>query len=402
MADNLLTHKMIARASADILEEESPFLMNVNRARQSEFASNQGGFNKGDYVDVKIPGTSKVFDGETFAEGGAAADYQERSVRLQLNIRKHMALDFTMKQRALEITEYKERILRPVMRQMSSWLEGEFIRRAVIATANTVGTAGTVPTSMKTYAQARGKMKKFLVPTGDWSMLISSDANIEMVDSTKQLFHSNEQIEKNYLTGAMGKAQGFSWYEHQAIPTITQGNQAAWTINGANQTGTALAIGGLTATNVIKAGTVFTIPTVFRVHPLTLAPTTELMQFTVTDDFTAAGTTGTINISPGIYFAPPNQNVTNAAANGATVTLFAAASSSTAYNLGFHKDAFTVATAPLDLIAGSEGYNASLPNGLNVRVMTFGNGLTDVNATRIDILAGFAAPRPEWASRIAQ
>lgn len=402
MADNLLTHKMIARASADILEEESPFLMNVNRARQEEFSKNIGGFNKGDYVDVKVPGTSRVFDGEVFAEGGAAADYVERSVRLQLNIRKHMALDFTMKQRALDITDYKERILRPVMRQMSSWLEGEFIRRAVIATNNTVGIAGTVPTTMKTYAQARAKMNKFLAPTGDRSMIISSDANIEMVDSSKQLFHANAQIEKNYLTGGMGEAQGFMWYEHQSIPTVTQGNQVAWTINGANQTGTSLAVGGLTATNVIKAGTVFTIPTVFRVHPLTLAPTTELMQFTVTDDFTAAAATGVINISPGIFFAPPNQNVTNAAANAATVTLFAAASSSTAYNLGFHKDAFTVATAPLDLIAGSEGYNASLPNGLNVRVMTFGNGQTDVNATRIDILAGFAAVRPEHACRIAQ
>jgi hypothetical protein len=52
-------------------------------------------------------------------------------------------------------------------------------------------------------------------------------------------------------------------------------------------------------------------------------------------------------------------------------------------------------------VAGSEGYTARLPNGISVRVMTYGNGDNDYERTRIDVLYGFQAVRPLHACRIA-
>ena len=65
-----------------------------------------------------------------------------------------------------------------------------------------------------------------------------------------------------------------------------------------------------------------------------------------------------------------------------------------------HKDAFTTAFAPLPVLASCEGYTARLPSGVSVRVMTFGNGQTDTESTRIDVLYGFAAVRPQHSCRI--
>jgi hypothetical protein len=40
--------------------------------------------------------------------------------------------------------------------------------------------------------------------------------------------------------------------------------------------------------------------------------------------------------------------------------------------------------------------------GVSVRVMTFGNGQTDTESTRIDVLYGCAATRPDHAVRITE
>lgn len=61
-----------------------------------------------------------------------------------------------------------------------------------------------------------------------------------------------------------------------------------------------------------------------------------------------------------------------------------------------------MAFAPLPVLASCEGYTARLPSGVSVRVMTFGNGQTDTESTRIDVLMGFSRVRALHACRIAQ
>jgi hypothetical protein len=402
MPNTTLTHKMIAREAASILEEEAPFLMNVNRGRQDEFATNINGYNKGDYVDIKVPPTPVVYNGSQFAGGGSAPDNTEGSVRLQLNTQKHVPLQFGAKEKLLEITEFKDRILRPAMRGLSSVVEADLISQAVLATPNSVGTAGSTPTDMKTYGQARAAMQRYLAPESDRFCLFTSDANVNMVDASKALFHAKSEIESGFLRGKIGEAQGADFYEHQSMPVHTLGNQAAWTINGASQTGTTLNIGGLTSTQTISKGTMFTIPSVFAVHPLTGVSTGALQQFVVTADFTAAGTTGSISIFPAIQPSATVQNrtVTASPGAGATVSLIGSVSTAYRWSLMAQKDAYTVATAPLPVLASCEGYTARMPSGVSVRVMTFGDGNNDYERTRIDVLYGFAAVRALHACRI--
>jgi hypothetical protein len=68
--------------------------------------------------------------------------------------------------------------------------------------------------------------------------------------------------------------------------------------------------------------------------------------------------------------------------------------------LMYHKDAFTFATAALPLMSASEKCVRKTYDGLSLRVWQDSDIRNDELLTRIDILYGYAAIRPEWACRV--
>lgn len=403
MANTSLTHQIVAREAAKIFEEEAPFTMGINKGRQEEFGKDIGGYKEGDSVRIKIPSVNQVYDGATYAGGGDGDNNQETSVNLTLSGRKHMALQFTAKEKLLDITDFRERILRPQMVTLAAAVEADFLQQAVDATYNLVGTAGSLPSTMKTYAQARARLQNFLAPSSDRRVLFTSDSNTELVDSSRQLFNPVSEIEKQFLKGCVGDAQGAKFFEHQSVPLHTNGNKVAGlSVSGGSQTGSNLLIAGTANLDTFTKGTVFTIAGVFAVHPLTGVPYSSLQQFTVTADVTATTTTTTIPVSPAIRPAAPNKTVSASPAGGAAIVVIGAANASHRQNLMFQKDAFTAAFAPLPVLASLEGYTARLPSGISVRVMDFADGKADNEFTRIDVLYGFTAVRPQFASRITE
>ena len=403
MANTTLTHQVVAREAAKLFEEAAPFTMGINKGRQEEFGKDLGGYKEGDTVRIKIPSVNQVYDGATYAGGAAGDNNQETSVSLTLDGRKHMALQFSAKEKLLDIAEYRERILKPQMATLAAAVEADLMLRAYQATYNLVGTAGTVPTTMKTYAQARGKLQNFLAPADDRRVMFTSDSNTELVDSSRQLFNPVSEIEKQYMKGVIGEAQNAKFFEHQSVPLHTNGNKVAGvTVGAANQTGSTLGIATVAAADTFKKGQVFTIAGVFAVHPLTGVACSSLQQLVVTADVTSGGTTANLTISPAITPTAPNKTVSNSPAAGAAITFVGAASTAYRQNLMFQKDAFTAAFAPLPVLASLEGYTARLPSGISVRVMDFADGKADNEFTRIDVLYGFAAPRSMFASRITE
>ncbi|MEO7938048.1 MAG: P22 phage major capsid protein family protein [Burkholderiaceae bacterium] len=396
MANTILTHQMIAREAAKMLEEESPFLANVNKGRQDEFGDAVSGYKKGDTVKIEIPQAGVVFDGSVFAGGGAATDVRQDSVSLQLDTQKHIGLKFGAKEMLLNIADFKERILRPQMRTLVSVVEADMIRRAVVATPNVVGTPGTAISSMRTFAEARAVLERFLSPSGSRNTLISSEINVSLTDEARKLFNPQAANSKAFIEGSLGRAMGSDFYEHQSVPVITNGAANTVAVSGAAQTGNSLVVTGTSL--AFKAGQVFTITGVFAVHPLTGENTGKLMQFTVLKDAVASP----LSIYPAIVPAGPGRNVTASPAASAPLVMVGAASTGYRQSLMFHKDAFTVATAPLPVLAGCEGYSARMPNGINVRVMTGGDFINDMESTRIDVLYGFAAVRAMHAVRITE
>jgi hypothetical protein len=403
MPNNILTHQMLAREAAAMLSEEANFLSNINRGREEEFKSQPNGYRKGDKVDIGIPPVPTVFDGANFAGGGAAPDQSEQKVTLQLATQKHVPLTFTAKEKALSISDFKTRFLKPAMNSLASVVQADLLQRAALATPNVVGTAGTLPNTFKTYGQARSVLERFLAPGTDRTALVSSDASNELADAIKNQQNPTDTGNKAFKEGYITRAQNFDMFENQSLPMVVNGTATGFTVNGAGQTGDKLNIGGLTAGQTILRGQVFSIPGVFGVHPILGVSNGKLRQFVVTADFTAGGATGQIGIYPPL--AATSQaaigTVSALPANGLAVQLFGAASTAYRQELAFHKDAFTAAFAPLPILASCEGYTATV-DGFSVRVMTFGNGQTDTESTRIDVLYGFAAVRQDHAVRISE
>lgn len=403
MANTILTHQKIAREAAAMLQEEMCFISNINRTREKEFGANVQGYQIGNTVKVKIPPATKVFDGNVFAEGGSAQDQKEGSVDVKVSTQKHVALRFTSLEQAMELTDYKDRFLRPAITTLASVVQADFLAKAYKQVPNVVGTAGSIPSTMKTFGQARAVLQGFLAPATPRTCLVSSDVNVEMVDASKQLLNPGGTVSKQYQTGWMGDSQGMNFFECQSLPTHTNGSNAgSLVVSGAGQTGASLLIGGLTAGDTITAGTVFTIDGVYAVHPLTCVAYPSKRQFVVTANFTATATTGTISISPPIGATAPGATVNAGPANGAGITIVGADNTAYRQGLAFHRDAFATAFVPLKVIAGCEGYAFSTDD-FAVRVMTGGDFTNDAENTRIDVL--YADPviiRPDHAVRITE
>lgn len=123
---------------------------------------------------------------------------------------------------------------------------------------------------------------------------------------------------------------GFKTFRTDNVANLTvTGTVASTLVNGANQALTVTAMNGdLPADNRrmtlntdganvanVKAGDVFTLPTVNAVHQVDKSDTGQLMTFRV-----ISNTAGALVITPAIIVSGPYQNVTNAAADNAPLT----------------------------------------------------------------------------------
>jgi len=140
------------------------------------------------------------------------------------------------------------------------------------------------------------------------------------------------------------------------------------------------------------------------VNPQSRQATGSLQQFVVTADLTSGGSTDTLSISPAITSSGQFQTVDRAAISGAVLTFHGATAVVAREGLAFHRDAFTLVTAPLELPKGvHEAYYAGDDQtGIGVRIVTAYDIRTNEMITRFDVLYGWAALRPELACRVAQ
>jgi hypothetical protein len=395
-----LTHQLIARKAAAMLVEENTVVANINTDREQEFGKETQGYKPGETVRVKIPPTPITYSGASFAGGGSAPAMNESSVNLTVDQQYHVPLSFTAKEKSLEVSDFEKRFLKPAMVSLSSKVNSILLAAMKDQIPNVVGTWGTVPATRAPYRNADSMISRYLGPEDDRCVHFSLDANDALAEANSTLFHSAKELQDEFAKNSVGSFAGFDFYKQLSLPTHTNGAGASYAVNGASQSGTSLIV--KTGTGALTKGTIFTIAGVNGVHPITGLDNGTLRQFVVTADY--AGGAGTVSIYPAMTVTSASVvgTIAAAAADSAAITVFGTASQAKRQNLAFHKDAFATAFAPLPILTGCEGYTATV-KGISVRVMTFGNGQTDTESTRIDVL--FALPagiRPNHACRITE
>lgn len=398
-----LTHQMVAREAAAMLLEDNTVVKNVNTDRAAEFGENVNGYKKGDTVKILVPPAPYVYDGASFAGGGAAPALNESSVNLTLDTQKHVPISFTAKEKSLDLSDFKKRFLRPSMNALGAIMNADILTRIELATPNVVGTWGTVPATRAVWRLASSALNRYLAPDDQRSVHFSEDANNSLAEVNATLFHSSKELQAEFDKNAVGMFGGFEFFTNQSLPVFTNGAGAGYLINGAGG-GVGAGTGALTVdtgTGAVPKGAIITIAGVNAAHPLTGADVGVLRQFVVTTAY--AGGAGALNVYPAIIASAAGVigTVVTAPADNAAITIFGTASQARRQNLAFHRDAYALGFAPLQVLSGCEGYVANV-KGVSVRVMTFADGKADMEHTRIDVLYGGAMVRPDHSVRITE
>lgn len=409
MSENkILTHKMIAKEAAAMLVEESQFIKSINRSREKEFKGEINGYKVGNSVKVKVPPLPVVTDGRKFSHEDASLNAQESHVELEIDIEKQVDLQFTSVERTLHIEEFKERFLRPSVNSLATTIDALFFERAIKAVNNMTFIAQNEPHPLAPFGRAREMMLKALAPNPKRFAMLSSGFTNKIIDNSGTLFNPTAEIAKQYKEGYVGRARGFEFIESEHLFMFQNGSKVdGISVQGANQTGGVLTLGGVSNGDTIKAGSVFTIDGVHQIHPLTRLSYGVPMQFVVLEDVTAGGSSVDVKIYPEITptmlngAKQANATVENAPDNGAGVIFEGEANQLFEQALCYQANAFAAAFVPKKVLAGCEGHTFSTET-MALRVMTFGDGVEDYEGTRIDVLCGFTAVRGNHAARVSR
>ena len=370
----------------------------------------QSGAKIGTALEIRLPNRYPV-------RTGAALQVQqtyEEYVTLNLATQKGVDINFTSAELTMSIDDFSDRILKPAMSKLASQIdyEGCSLYKDVY---NFVGTPGTTPASALAVLQSGQKLDEYAAPRdGQRSVVVNPAANAALINGMSTLFHKGTSIESQFSKGLMGNdVLGMNFYMDQNVNSLSTGTRIGTVL--INDPGAAIADGDSTvpmdgftnATDTVLVGEVFTIAGVYGVNPETGQSTGALQQFVVTASNTAAGNAiAALAFSPTLRTTGARKTVTALPANNAAVLwLGVAAATNTSsqdfpMNLAFHKDAFCLATADLELPKGVDFAHREVFDGISLRVVRSYDINNDAFPCRIDIYYGWKTIRAEMACRI--
>lgn len=402
MSNTLVTCSIVAKEALAILENMLSFSAAVNRDWEDEFTSNQSrGYSPGQTINIKKPPRYQYRAGRVAVPQSTV----ESTIPLTLS-QGGCDLNFNSFERTLSLQKLEDK-LQAALATVANEIDRQGLAMARLATFNTLGTPGTLPSTQALALNAilgmNQRMDEMGAPRDKQRALIMNPAfNAAAVQGLAGLFNSQDKIGKQYGSGMMVDSLGLSFAMDQNVDIHTNGTQAVagTNINGAGQTGASITV--VATAGTITRGSIITLPGSFAVNPQSRASTGTLAQFVVTADVAAGATS--IPISPAIVTSGAFQNVTASPTTAAPFTIFGTVSAGYNTNVAFHKDAFTLAMVPMWAPPGGKGVidvAQESYKGFNIKVTEIYDGINDNSIMRLDVLFGWAATYPELAVKFA-
>lgn len=400
MSNTLATCTIVAKESLAILQNMLGFAKNVNRDWEDTFTENQSrGYSPGQTIQIKKPPRYTYRAGRVSVPQATV----ETTVPLTLS-QGGTDLNYTSLEQTLSLQELQKKLQAGVASVVNE-IDRQGLELAHQATFNAVGTVGTPPaTQAQALAAITGvnqRLDEMGAPRDRQRMLVNGPAmNGALIQGFAGLFNSAGTISKQFGSGLMVDSLGIGYAMDQNVASHTNGAATATNINGAGQTGsniTVVAVAGGTLTR----GSVITLPGVFAVNPQNRSSTGQLAQFVVTSDVLVGATT--IPVSPALVTSGAFQNVTGSPTTGQPYVILGAANATYACNVGYHRDAFTLAMVPMWAPPGGKGVidvAQMTDDGFSVKVTKFYDGVNDNTIMRLDVLFGWAATYPELSCKL--
>ena len=415
MANAIITSSIITNETLRILHNESAFLGNINTEYEDQFANK--GMKAGSVVNVRQPVQYTIRDGATIN----IQDVNETTTPITMEPEFGIDWAFTDYDLKLSIDEFSKRYLAPAAKRLAAELDLRIATRFYRGVANFSGTPGTPISTAQSVLDAAVLLDNAACPRTDGRMLaLTPLSNSKLVGGMSGLFNDQATQGKQLKSGMMATNLGMDFIMSQNLPTHTVGGLGGTPlVNGANQglinsgstdnpsaATTSLVTDGWTAAiaNRLKRGDVLTIAGVFAVNPETKVSTGVLRQFVATTDAASDGSGNlTVAIYPAIIAGGAYQNVTDRPADNAAITILTGtASTSYGQNILFHRDAFTLVTADMELPRGMDMAERAVEDGVSIRFIRGYDITNNRRICRFDLLAGYGLLRPEWAVRVTQ
>ena len=396
MANTNLTIDMITKEVMRVAHEKASFIGTIDMQFDDSFG--RAGAKIGNTLRVRLPDQYSVTTGRAID----VQDSEEQSTTLTMATQKHVAMRFNSAELLTDIDDFSRRKIVPAVSALISDIENDVLSGVSKLVPQVAGAANTALTTLEVPGLARAKMNQQLAPKdGNRFIQMDSVTMASLVKGLSGLFQDSGQLKTQYREGLIGRTAMADYYENERVWTMANGSDVAAALD------TYTVVNGdsdLTVTSFATptAGMVFTIAGAYDCHPETKAPYPHLKQFTV-----LAGSTSTaLTISPTIYLSGAKQNVAAATGGSPSISTTAAltfvgdASGSYVQPLMYHKEAFAFVTGELPLMAGADRCVRRTEEGLSLRVWTDSDIRNDEQLTRIDVLYGYAAIRPQWACRM--
>jgi hypothetical protein len=402
MASNtLLTIDMITREALRLAHEKATFIGSINRQFDSSWSSEGA---TGNTLRIRVPSQYTRTQGSRVM---SVQDSLQQSTSIVVATQDHVDMRFNSAELSQSLDNFTRLHLEPAMAALISGIESDVLQGCTKLTYNFAGTANTPISSLTVPGAARARLNQSLAPKDNArSIHMNSPMMGALVTGVAAYFNPSGAVSEQYREGMIARTSMADYYENERIWAMPNTADVAGGLDGYTIIdGDADLTVSSFATPV--AGMVFTIGTgttgVFDCHPETKAPYSQLKQFVILSGSTATN----LLISPTIYITGARQNVSGASAalqvsscSGAVFTCLGDASSTYPQALMCHRDSFTFATAELPLMADASKCVRKTLDGLSVRVWQASDIRNDEQLTRIDMLYGYAAIRPQWACRM--
>lgn len=302
--------------------------------------------------------------------------------------------------------------LKSAAMQLAEVIDSYIISYAILASNNWVGTPGNNVADLGDVATAYTRLREEGVNDADLRMVLSY-ADRQALAETLVAYPATDSLSTGaFRKGFEGEIYGVATVFTQQLPALTVGSRAASgaaLINGAaqnvNYTAVAasgapgqfltqtIAIDGLTGTQTIKDGEVFTIAGVFAWDNRAQVTTGRLQQFRVVGDTAAvAGAVAALRIFPALIVYGTNDvntahaTVDTAPADNAAITFLGTASTAYRPRAIIQKDAIVVDTAQLMMPYGDPAKRVQLNKvPLSVRMWQHSDFQTGAHSIRFDV-----------------
>jgi hypothetical protein len=394
MTNSLLTISQITRKAAMVLHQKCNFIGSMNRGYDDAYAKK--GAKIGDTLRIRLPNEYTVRTGMTMAAQNTA----EQKVDLVVNNVKGVDLNFTSEELALSLDDFSERILDPAMSVLATNIESDVYVGLYKQVYNLVD-GDTAAFAFTHTSQARQKLTENLAPLTQRNCILTPSHTTKFLVDAKGLFQDSEAIAEQYREGKLGRIQGATFWENTVFSDHTTGTAAkgdtSYDVSGANQSGASLTVA--TGSTTFLKGDVITIAGCNAVHPETKADLGYAKQFVITADSGTSATT--LAISPAIVLSGARQNVSAAPTDTGAITKVGAGNAEKLNgSMMFFRDAFTFATADLPMPDGTDKAYRAVVDNISVSIVRDFTIADRQFPCRLDVLYGYAALRPQLATRI--